>query len=325
MKARLGKSQLKEGILHGNDHILSQSITLIESTLVEDIETSIDLLDSIIAGTGKSIRLGLTGAPGVGKSTFINSFGKIVLEHGHKLAVLAVDPSSTNSKGSILGDKTRMHDLLNHQDVFVRPTPTGQALGGVARKTRETMLLCEAAGYDFIIIETVGIGQSEIAVKDMVDFLILLLPPVGGDEVQGIKKGIMEHADGIVITKADGEMASVANRAKTDVLNAIKILGASNLIQKAPVLVCSSVENTGLSEIYKLIMSQINFRKRDGLFSKTRDKQHVQWMHDELLYLVYQSIYQNPKKKKLIESLEKRVLSKDLSPQAAARQIFGSD
>jgi len=324
MKERLIKLQLIDGILQGNRGILGKAITVIESTLPGDTDLSNDLVSEIMPESGKSIRLGLTGVPGVGKSTFINRFGKIILEHGHKLAVLAIDPSSSNTRGSILGDKTRMNELLNYDNVFVRPTPTGETLGGVSRKTRETILLCEAAGYDFVIVETVGVGQSEITVKNMVDFLTLLIPPVGGDEVQGIKKGIMEQADCIVITKADGDMTTAADKAMMDYSSAIRILSASNLTHKIPVMTCSSLKNIGLEEIYLFMLERINARKREGLFTETRDKQYVQWMHHEIMNLIHDSIYKDPKKLKMIDTLEKRVLKKEISPQSAAKQLLNS-
>lgn len=279
---QLSTQQYREGIKAGSPVILARAITLIESQLETDHAQAQELLESLLPTGKNSIRLAISGVPGVGKSTFIEVFGKHLTSQGHKVAVLAVDPSSTKSYGSILGDKTRMDELSKDPNAFVRPTPTGGHLGGVAGKTRETILLCEAAGYDIIIVETVGVGQSEISVHGMVDFVLLLMLAGAGDELQGIKKGIIEIADGIAINKADGENIANAKRAQADLQHALHLVGAN----EPKVVTCSSLTKTGLDEIWKMIEE---FRKQGEITGKwviNRSQQHQIWFEESLRELI---------------------------------------
>lgn len=277
MKPLLDISEYVKGILNKDISILSRAITLIESSKEEHQKISTELIERILPHTGKSVRLGITGVPGVGKSTFIESFGQILLEKEHKVAVLAVDPSSTLSKGSILGDKTRMEKLSTQKDVFIRPSPSGGNLGGVAHKTRESILLCEAFGFDYIVIETVGVGQSETEVRQLCDFFLLLMLAGAGDELQGIKRGIMEMADGIAITKADGINKDKAKAARAEYANAIHLFPATDSGWIPEVKTCSATEKTGVSDIYEMIEKYIRHINANSYFEKKRQQQNVFW------------------------------------------------
>ncbi|TAL81533.1 MAG: methylmalonyl Co-A mutase-associated GTPase MeaB, partial [Bacteroidetes bacterium] len=247
-----------EGIISGNRTILSQAITLIESSLPEHYETAQSIIEKCLPHSSKSIRIGITGVPGAGKSTFIETFGLHIISGGRKLAVLTIDPSSEHTKGSILGDKTRMEQLSTHKDAFIRPSPASGTLGGVARKTRETIILCEAAGFDTILVETVGVGQSETAVHSMVDLFLLLMLAGAGDELQGIKRGIMEMADLIAITKADGSNKPAADKARQSFQNALYLFPAKSSGWKPQVLTCSALQNNGIAELWEIIMEYVN-------------------------------------------------------------------
>jgi LAO/AO transport system kinase len=298
-----------DGVLKGDISILSRAITIIESTNPEHHALGAEIIEGIISHSGRSFRLGITGVPGVGKSTFIESFGKELLEHKHKIAVLAIDPSSSKSKGSILGDKTRMEFLSAQPNVFIRPTPSSGSLGGVARATYETILLCEAAGFDFILIETVGVGQSEIAVSKMTDFFLLLMLAGAGDELQGIKRGIMEMADSIVITKADGDNVQKAKIAKAEYANAIHLFPPSESGWIPKVELCSSVNNSGINEIYKLIDTYKNFSNANGYFNKKRKDQLIDILKETLNEEIVKQFYQTHQvDKKLSELSKKEVL-----------------
>lgn len=321
MRKRLSINEIVAGIESNDTSVLSQAITLVESKSPRDIEVSISVLDKLMSKTGDSVRLGITGAPGVGKSTFISQFGKLVHSKGHKLAVLAIDPSSSVSHGSIMGDKTRMTELLQFPNVFVRPSPTGENLGGVARKTREAMLLCEAAGYDYVIIETVGTGQSETVVKNMVDFLLLLLPPLGGDELQGIKKGVVEIADGIAITKSDGDNVTAAKAAAREYMSALQILHSSGA-QNIKVQTCSSIDNIGLPELYEQIDQMITSLKKNGAFNQNREVQLISWMHEELRHQLINSFYIDNNNKHSIDEFERQIRNKILSPHSAVNKLL---
>ncbi|MDZ7606093.1 MAG: methylmalonyl Co-A mutase-associated GTPase MeaB [Cyclobacteriaceae bacterium] len=279
-KSRLSVQEFVDGVLNGDKIILSKAITLVESTLESDNLIAEAVLEKILPNTGNSIRIGITGVPGVGKSTFIESFGKLVTSMGKKLAVLAIDPSSQRSKGSILGDKTRMTNLSVDPLAYIRPSASGSALGGVSTKTRESMLLCEAAGFDVIFIETVGVGQSETAVKEMVDFFLLLMLAGAGDELQGIKKGIMEMADTLVITKADGDNKAKCERAQREYKNALHLFPPSESGWYPDVLLCSAVTNEGLEGIWQETTKYISAMKSKGFFLKNRQNQNIGWMHD---------------------------------------------
>lgn len=280
-----------DGILAGDLSVLSRAITIIESTNPDHQKLSGEIINGIIHKTGGSFRLGITGVPGVGKSTFIESFGKELLAHDHKIAVLAIDPSSAKSKGSILGDKTRMEFLSAQKNVFIRPSPSSGSLGGVAQATYETILLCEAAGYDFIIVETVGVGQSEIAVSKMTDFFLLLMLAGAGDELQGIKRGIMEMADSIIITKADGDNIQKAKAAKAEYTNAIHLFPPTESGWIPKVEICSSIDHTGITNAYTLIDSYKNFAKNSGYLFEKRKRQQIEilkeTLNNEIVKLTY--------------------------------------
>jgi LAO/AO transport system kinase len=295
-----------DGVLKGDMSVLSRAITLIESTNTEHHELAAQVIDGIISKTGKSFRLGITGVPGVGKSTFIESFGKELLAHDHKIAVLAIDPSSSKSKGSILGDKTRMEFLSSQPNVFIRPTPSSGSLGGVARATYETILLCEAAGFDMILIETVGVGQSEIAVSKMTDFFLLLMLAGAGDELQGIKRGIMEMADSIVITKADGENIGAAKIAKAEYSNAIHLFPPHEGGWIPKVELCSSVTHTGIKEVYQLIDTYKQHAISKGYFSKKRKEQLIDIIKETLNGELIRQFYSTHEVGKKLDTLSKK-------------------
>jgi LAO/AO transport system kinase len=288
----------------GSIVMLGRAITLVESQLESDRLQAEELLQSLLPLTGKSIRLAVSGIPGVGKSTFIEVFGKYLTSHKHKVAVLAVDPTSSKTRGSILGDKTRMEELSKDPNAFVRPTATGGHLGGVAGKTRETILLCEAAGFDIIIVETVGVGQSEIAVRGMVDFVLLLMLAGAGDELQGIKKGIIEIADGIAINKADGDNIPNAKKAQAELSHALHLVSSAT-----KVVTCSALTKQGLDEIWKMIEAFMN----EGSWIENRDRQRREWMEESLNELVLRMLRQTKKEFKHDPSIY---------PPAAARQLL---
>ncbi len=320
-RKRLSEEAYIEGILEGNKVILSRAITLVESTLREDNELGAAVLEQLLPYTGKSLRLGITGVPGVGKSTFIEALGRCITSEGSKLAVLAIDPSSQRSGGSILGDKTRMESLAHDPLAYIRPTATGDALGGVAHKTREAMLLCEAAGYEVIFVETVGVGQSEVAVKGMVDFFLLLMLAGAGDELQGIKKGIMEMADAIAITKVDGDNRLQAKKARATYENALHLfpLGASGWNPK--VLTCSSQEQEGIHEIWQLILAHKEHMLQRGLWKKNRQQQNVEWMHKSITQLLRVHFYENETLRDQLREKEKVVEQGQALPLKTAREL----
>lgn len=322
MKKRLSLSDYYEGILSKNRVILGKAITLIESALPEDEALAGTLLTNILPHTGNSIRVGITGVPGVGKSTFIEAFGNHLLAAGKKLAVLTIDPSSQLTHGSILGDKTRMESLSKNPMAFIRPSAAGAVLGGVAHKTREAMLLCEAAGFDVIIVETVGTGQSETAVKNMVDFFLLLMLAGAGDELQGIKKGIMEMADALVITKADGDNAAKAILALAEYEHALHLFQAPANGWMPKVYTCSALENKGLDAIWLLIQDFKEITEKNSYFQSNREEQNVQWMFESFNGLVRSHIQQSPSLQRALKNLEIDVRTKKLSPLEASRQLL---
>lgn len=311
---------LKSDLLSGQRRALAKAITLVESTRADHQAESQELLTGLLPHTGKSIRLGFTGTPGVGKSTFIEAFGLHLTALGHKVAVLAVDPSSTRTGGSILGDKTRMELLSKDPKAFIRPSPSGGTLGGVARRTREAMLLCEAAGYDVVIIETVGVGQSEIAVADMVDMFLLMLSPGGGDDLQGIKRGIMELADLVIVNKADGDLKNAAMRAAGDYKSALHLMRAKTDCWTASVVLASALKGTGLEEIWQLAQQFDTAMKDSGELEKMRANQAKAWMwsdiHDKLLAAFRLN---NPDK---VKEMEQAVRDGKTPPTAAARGLL---
>lgn len=322
MKKRLSLEAFKSGILKGDRVVLSRAITLVESSLEQDEKLASQLVQDILPATGKSIRIGITGVPGVGKSTFIESFGNLLLEKGKKLAVLAIDPSSQKSKGSILGDKTRMEKLSLNKNAFIRPSPAGDILGGVAAKTREAMLLCEAAGYDVILVETVGVGQSETSVKNMVDFFLLLVLAGAGDELQGIKKGIMEMADGIVINKADGDNLVLAKKAKSTYQNALHLFPLSESGWTPPVSIASSITNFGLDKIWDMISSYEAITLESGFKEKNRSEQRMKWLEESLQFLLIHRFLENSQIQTKLASEKVKVQSGEVSPLSLARELM---
>lgn len=308
-KKELSPEVLADGILAGNRAALSKVITLVESNLESHNDKAQSILEILMPKVGNSIRLGITGVPGVGKSTFIESFGSYLIQSGRKLAVLAIDPSSQRTRGSILGDKTRMEELSKSEFAFIRPSPSSGSLGGVARKTRETMYLCEAAGFDTIIIETVGVGQSETQVHSMVDFFLLLMLAGAGDELQGIKRGIMEMADLIAINKADGQNEPFATRARAEYESALHLFPAPESKWTPRATICSGLGGKGIEEIWKLILDYVNTTKENGYFYTNRSDQTKTWFEETLREAVLDKFYDKPGKWDAIQNAEGRLLN----------------
>ncbi|MFN4144551.1 MAG: methylmalonyl Co-A mutase-associated GTPase MeaB [Runella sp.] len=318
MRNRLSIEQYVQGVLSGDRLVLSRAITLVESNLASDKIISQEVLEKILPYTGHSVRIGITGVPGVGKSTFIESFGKLLTNQGKKVAVLAVDPTSQVTKGSIMGDKTRMEELAHDPLAYIRPSPSGGSLGGVANKTRETMLLCEAAGFEVILIETVGVGQSETAVKNMVDFFLLLMLAGAGDELQGIKKGIMEMANALVITKADGQNKAAAERAVVEYQNALHLFALPESGRTVPVLTCSALKKTGINVIWREIEEYVAFTQQTHYFYQNRQKQNLDWLHTLIRQSLEARFYENELVKNALSSAEQNVLKGKWPPIKAA-------
>lgn len=317
-------NELADGILNGDRTLLSRAITLIESNLPEHKEKAQQIITRCLPHTGNSVRIGITGVPGVGKSTFIESFGKYLTNLGHRVAVLAIDPSSERTKGSILGDKTRMESLSTDKNAFIRPSPSAGSLGGVARKTRETVFLCEAAGFDIIIIETVGVGQSETAVHSMVDFFLLLMLAGAGDELQGIKRGIMEMADLIAITKADGSNVNKAKVARVEYANAIHFFPPSLSGWTPEVVTCSSVSKIGIGNIWDKISEYRTFTLENEFFDSRRVKQHQYWMFESIEEQLKTNFYNHPDIKPKLKHIKEKVIKKEISSFAAAENLFNT-
>lgn len=311
-----------QGIKNGDRTILSQAITLIESALPEHQLLSQELIKACLPLSGNSLRIGITGVPGAGKSTFIEVFGTFLTGEGHRLAVLAIDPSSERSGGSILGDKTRMETLSADERAFIRPSPSGGTTGGVARKTRESIILCEAAGYDTIIVETVGVGQSETAVHSMVDFFLLLMIPGAGDELQGMKRGIMEMADMIVINKADGDTIPLAQKAKTQYTNALHLFPLPPSEWPPVVLSCSALENRGIGEIWEKMGAYRKFTADNKYFEARRATQASYWMYQTLQEGLKQKFFNNPDVRKRLKELERMMENDELSSFGAATELL---
>ncbi len=311
-----------KGVLEGKRRIIAKAITLVESSLPDHRALAAKVMDGIIANSGNSVRLGITGVPGVGKSTFIENLGLDLANDGHKVAVLAVDPSSQRSGGSILGDKTRMEKLAAHENAFIRPSPSGTTLGGVASKTREIMLICEAAGYDVVLVETVGVGQSEITVATMVDFFLVLMIAGAGDELQGIKKGVLEVADAIAINKADGDNAERAEQARHEFELAMHFLSPVSPSWTPPVLKCSSVIEKGTQNIWKTVLDHRKKMMTTGEFHEKRKSQALEWMWA----LVYDGLKlrfnENRTIAEKIPEIAVRVERELISPTAAAEELL---
>lgn len=322
MKNRLSVNEYVEGILAGNRMVLSRAITLIESQLADDKTLAQQVLEKVLPHTGKSIRIGITGVPGVGKSTFIEAFGKSITGLGKKIAVLAIDPTSQRTGGSIMGDKTRMEELAHDPLAYIRPSPSGNSLGGVAHKTRETILLCEAAGFAVIIVETVGVGQSETLVKGMVDFFLLLMLSGAGDELQGIKRGIMEMADALVITKADGDNLQKAKNARVEYLHALHLFPPNENGWIVPALICSALENSGINEIWQVIEEFVSKTKSSNHFESNRQKQNLDWMYSFIKQTLEEQFFANEVVKTHLSETEKNVLNGNLLPIQAAKKLL---
>ena len=311
-----------QGILQGNITILAQAITLIESNNPQHYAQAQEIIEKCLPHSGKSVRIGITGVPGAGKSSFIEAVGNMVTSYNHKLAVLAIDPSSERSGGSILGDKTRMESICHNPNIFVRPSPSAGSLGGVARKTRETIVLCEAAGYDVIFIETVGVGQSETAVHSMVDMFMMLQISGAGDELQGIKRGIMEMADMMVITKADGENVKKAELAKAQYQGALRLFPLPESEWRPQVYTCSSLEGTGLEEVWQGVEQYLQHIELNGYFMSNRNRQNKYWMYETINETLKSSFYNNPEIEAKMADIERRVLDAKLSSFIAAKELL---
>jgi LAO/AO transport system kinase len=317
-KKRYSVDEYVEGILSGNRTLLSQAITLLESSRKHDSDIAQSIIEKCLPYSGRSVRIGITGVPGAGKSTFIETFGKLITGRGRSLAVLAIDPSSGQSGGSILGDKTRMEKLSTDPMAFIRPSPAAGTLGGVARKTRETIILCEASKFDTIIVETVGVGQSETAVSSMVDFFLLLMLAGAGDELQGIKRGIMEMADAIAITKADGNNRTMAEGARIEFQTALHLFPPAASGWSPEVFICSSKENSGIEEIWDAICKYVEFTKASGYFEERRKEQAVIRMHDTILENLKGSFYNSDEVKHMITEMEYQLRQGTITSYKAA-------
>ncbi|WP_394336389.1 methylmalonyl Co-A mutase-associated GTPase MeaB [Flavobacterium pallidum] len=316
---------LISGILQSDKTALSRAITLIESANPDHMDKANAVINGCLPYANRSIRIGITGVPGVGKSTFIEAFGTYLTGLGKKVAVLAVDPSSTLSHGSILGDKTRMEELVKNDHAYIRPSASGEALGGVARKTREAVILCEAAGFEIVIIETVGVGQSETAVHSMTDFFLLLKISGAGDELQGIKRGIMEMADAIVINKADGDNIKRAQLAKTEFGRALHLFPAKDSGWQPTVSTCSAAERQGIAEVWNTILKYLDLTKQNGFFDKKRADQNHYWMMETIERQLKAQFYNRPGMTALLESMKKAVANGEISPFAAAGRLLGEE
>ncbi|HAT64572.1 MAG TPA: methylmalonyl Co-A mutase-associated GTPase MeaB [Flavobacteriaceae bacterium] len=318
----LSVKELTKSILDGNQTALSRGITLVESTAGKHQKQAKELIQGCIPHANNSIRIGITGVPGVGKSTFIESFGTLLTQKGKKIAVLAVDPSSTLSKGSILGDKTRMEELVKNPNAFIRPSASGESLGGVARKTREAIILCEAAGFDIIIIETVGVGQSETTVHSMTDFFLLLKLAGAGDELQGIKRGIMEMADAIVINKADGDNVKAAKLAKTEFNRALHLFPEKESGWTSKTLTCSSINNEGIEDVWNLIEEYSTTVKENNYFQEKRNEQNKFWLLQTIESALKANFYNQEKVKKELEKQLQLLQAHKTTPFEAAELLL---
>ncbi len=311
-----------DGVLARNRRVLSKTITLIESSLPAHQEIARTVVDTLLPRTGNAVRLGITGVPGVGKSTFIESLGMFLVQGGHRVAVLAVDPSSSRSGGSVMADKTRMEKLSGVESAFIRPSPSGGTLGGVARKTRETMLVCEAAGFDVIIVETVGVGQSEATVASMVDFFLVLMLAGAGDELQGIKRGILELADAIAINKADGDNVKNAKKAAGIYKTVLNLLQPCSPTWKPPVLTCSALEMAGIEEIWRTVLDHHKRLLDSGELEHKRRSQAVDWMWSLVEQGLKERFYRNPEIKKQLNQITRSVENGTTAPTLAAGELL---
>ncbi len=318
----LSVDEYVDGILAGNRTILSRAVTLVESLLPEHYAMAQQVIEKCLPHSGKSIRIGITGVPGAGKSTFIEALGMHLVNQGHKLAVLAIDPSSERSKGSILGDKTRMEELSVAKNAFIRPSPSAGSLGGVARKTRESIVLCEAAGFDVIFVETVGVGQSETAMHSMVDFFLLIQLAGTGDELQGIKRGIMEMADGIAINKCDGNNVEKAKLAKAQFQNALHLFPMPESGHAPKVTTCSAFEKINIDGVWEMITEYITHTNKTGYFDYKRTQQGKYWMYETINEYLHSSFYNNPTIEELLQQYEKQLDNNELTSFVAAHKLI---
>lgn len=321
-RRRLSTEQYVEGVLAGERAVLGRAMTLVESRRPEHRGQAQEVLARLLPHTGKALRVGITGVPGVGKSTFLENLGMRLVQRHHRVAVLAVDPSSTVSGGSILGDKTRMLELGQHGDAFVRPSPSGGTLGGVARKTREAMLLCEAAGFDVVFVETVGVGQSEAMVAEMVDCVLLLLLPGGGDELQGIKRGLLERVDLIAINKADGASMAAARKTRTHYLSALKYVRPGRSQHGAPVHMVSSLEGTGLDELWLHLQDLHRRASASGALAERRSEQQRHWMWSLVEEELLTAFRRHPDVARHLQAAEDDVVAGRRPPTAAALDLL---
>ncbi len=311
-----------DGIFSGDRRVLARAITLVESTLGDHRRAAQALVDGVLTRTGKAVRLGITGVPGVGKSTFIENFGMMLIERGMRVAVLAIDPSSSRSGGSILADKTRMERLAAAQGAFIRPSPSGGTLGGVARMTRETMLLCEAAGFDVIIVETVGVGQNEVTVAGMVDFFLVLMITGAGDALQGIKKGILELADAVAINKADGDNVEAARKTRKELASAMHLMQPASATWTPPVLTCSAVTLAGLPQVWDTVQSHHLRMSDSGELDEKRREQALQWMEALIQEGLNDRFYQHPEIKRNLRRVAGDVRNGVIMPTTAAQRLL---
>ena len=321
-KASAAPTALAASVRAGQRRALARAITLIESTRSDHRQAAEALLRELLPDTGRSVRVGVSGVPGVGKSTLIERLGLHIVAAGHRVAVLAVDPSSPRTGGSILGDKTRMEELSRSADAYIRPSPAGHTLGGVARRTRETVLVCEAAGFDVIIVETVGVGQSETAVADLVDMFVLLLAPGGGDELQGIKRGIIELADALVITKADGDLAGAAERARGDYAQALRLFGPASADWTPPVIKCSAVTGEGIAEIWATVERYRGAAEKSGALGARRAEQARAWMWSEVNETLMSRLREGRRADKMVAATEAKVIAGEMTPSEAAGAVL---
>ncbi len=320
-KEELDVDDLVEQLRNGDRKALSTAITLVESKHPRHKALANEVIERCILAAGRSIRIGITGTPGVGKSSFIEQVGQHILKEDHKIAILTIDPSSQLTGGSILGDKTRMQELAKNQDVYIRPTPAGDSLGGVAKKTRETILLCEAAGFDIVLIETVGVGQSETMVHAMVDVFVLLLLPGAGDELQGMKRGVMEMADVVVVNKADGQRVAAAKATAAEYQNAIHLFPVKESGQIVSTLTCSSLTGEGVDMVWKEVKQLVEFLKNNGYFDENRRKQATHWLDQTIRDNLINAFFTDTAVRKAYEVAKKAVLDGKKSPFAAAEEV----
>jgi LAO/AO transport system kinase len=317
-----GPAELVAGVAEGDRRALARAITLAESSRSDHRAEADEVLSALLPRTGGALRLGISGPPGVGKSTFIEALGLHIVAQGLRLAVLAIDPSSRRSGGSILGDKTRMAELSRHPNAFIRPSPGGDQLGGVARRTREAMLLCEASAFDVVIVETIGVGQSEVAVAEMVDLFLLLVSPGGGDELQGIKRGIMELADLVVVNKADGDLAAQAGRSAADYTNAVHLLRPKFEAWHTEVLMCSALELRGIDAVWEAAQRAVEAIRASGELAGLRADQATAWMWSEVRNTLLEDLRSDPRVGALVPALEARVGRGEITPTRAAHELL---